>query len=64
MKKNPEFKPPADYRKTRINEKVFVPQNEFPHINFIGQLIGPRGNTLKKLETDCGGIKVFIRGKG
>ena len=64
MKKNPEFKPPADFKKTKYSEKVWIPQEEFPHINFMGQLLGPRGNTLKKLEQDCGGVKVFIRGKG
>ena len=36
---------------------------EFPEINFIGQLLGPRGNTLKKMETESG-AKISIRGKG
>ncbi len=29
----------------------------------VGQLIGPRGNTLKKMEADSG-AKIAIRGKG
>jgi len=64
MRKNPEFKPPADYKKTKATEKVWIPQKEYPEVNFIGQLIGPRGNTLKKMESECGGVKIFIRGKG
>jgi len=65
MKKNPEFQPPPDYKKpTKCKEKVFIPQKEYPTVNFIGQLLGPRGNTLKKMETDAGGAKIFIRGKG
>ena len=36
---------------------------EYPGINFIGLLIGPRGNTLKKMEADSG-AKISIRGKG
>ncbi|KAK9453057.1 hypothetical protein V1511DRAFT_506401 [Dipodascopsis uninucleata] len=64
MKTIPDFKPPADYRRPlKTQEKVFVPVNDYPEINFIGQLIGPRGNTLKKMETESG-AKIAIRGKG
>ena len=44
-------------------EKVWIPQNEYPEINFIGLLIGPRGNTLRKMEAETG-AKISIRGKG
>ncbi|KAK9471595.1 uncharacterized protein V1510DRAFT_419736 [Dipodascopsis tothii] len=60
----PDYKPPVDYRRPlKTQEKVFVPVNEHPEINFIGQLIGPRGNTLKKMETESG-ARIAIRGKG
>jgi len=44
-------------------EKVFIPVKEHPEVNFIGLIIGPRGNTQKRLvqETGC---QVVIRGKG
>ena len=62
---NPHFMPPADYKPpmTRVQERVLIPQDEHPGVNFVGLLIGPRGNTLKKIEKDheC---KVMIRGKG
>jgi hypothetical protein len=32
-------------------------------VNFIGLIIGPRGNTLKKMERETG-AKIMIRGKG
>lgn len=32
---------------TRVSDKVMIPQEEHPEINFVGLLIGPRGNTLK-----------------
>lgn len=32
---------------TRVSDKVLIPQEEHPDINFVGLLIGPRGNTLK-----------------
>ncbi|XP_072031537.1 uncharacterized protein [Amphiura filiformis] len=65
LTENPEYKPPADYKPPvqRVNDRVMIPQEEHPDINFVGLLIGPRGNTLKKLEKDTG-TKIMIRGKG
>ncbi|XP_059147473.1 splicing factor 1-like [Physella acuta] len=65
IKLNPEFKPPSDYKPPviRVSDKVMIPQEEHPDINFVGLLIGPRGNTLKTLEKDTG-AKIIIRGKG
>ncbi|CAA9958776.1 Branchpoint-bridging protein [Pyrenophora teres f. maculata] len=64
MKTLPNYHPPADYRRpTKTQEKVYVPVNDYPEINFIGLLIGPRGNTLKKMETESQ-AKIAIRGKG
>lgn len=31
-------RPPA----TRVSDKVMIPQDEYPEINFVGLLIGPR----------------------
>ena len=42
------FRPPQQ----KISEKVLIPQEEYPEINFVGLLIGPRGNTLKGMEKD------------
>lgn len=53
------FRPPL----IRVSEKVMIPQEEHPDINFVGLLIGPRGNTLKSLEKETG-AKIIIRGKG
>ncbi|PNH26611.1 hypothetical protein BJF96_g10065 [Verticillium dahliae] len=64
MKTIPNYHPPQDYRRpTKTQEKVYVPVNDYPEINFIGLLIGPRGNTLKKMENESG-AKIAIRGKG
>ncbi|XP_076072201.1 splicing factor 1-like isoform X1 [Mytilus galloprovincialis] len=65
MNSNPDYKPPADYKPPiiRVSDKVMIPQDEHPEINFVGLLIGPRGNTLKNLEKDTG-AKIIIRGKG
>ena len=65
MELNEDFKPPADYKppQIKVNDKVMIPQDEHPEINFVGLLIGPRGNTLKSMEKDTG-AKIIIRGKG
>ncbi|KHJ90682.1 zinc knuckle [Oesophagostomum dentatum] len=65
LKINPNFKPPADYRapNIRLHDKVWIPQDAHPELNFVGLLIGPRGNTLKSLEAETG-AKIIIRGKG
>ncbi|KAN0062562.1 hypothetical protein ACQY0O_005094 [Thecaphora frezii] len=67
MQLDPNYRPPAEYHATKRNqrptEKVFLPIKEFPEINFFGLLVGPRGNTLKKMERESG-AKISIRGKG
>ncbi|GMT25923.1 hypothetical protein PFISCL1PPCAC_17220, partial [Pristionchus fissidentatus] len=66
LQMNPDYKPPADYRRAptmRPFDKVWIPQEHHPHLNFVGLLIGPRGNTLKALEAESG-CKIIIRGKG
>ena len=46
-----------------VNDKVMIPQEEHPKIDFVGPLIGPRGNTLKSIESETG-AKIEILGKG
>lgn len=67
MKNDPSFRPPVEYqqqkRSQRPSDKVYIPVKEFPEINFFGLLVGPRGNSLKKMERESG-AKISIRGKG
>ncbi|KAF3684006.1 putative CMP-sialic acid transporter 5-like [Capsicum annuum] len=63
IKKNPAFKPPADYRPPKLQKKLYIPMKEYPGYNFIGLIIGPRGNTQKRMEKETG-AKIVIRGKG
>lgn len=43
--------------------RLDVPIDKFPSYNFVGRLLGPRGNSLKRVEatTQC---RVYIRGQG
>ncbi|KAL6985968.1 hypothetical protein U1Q18_019340 [Sarracenia purpurea var. burkii] len=63
IKRNPAFKPPADYRPPKLHKKLYIPMKEYPGYNFIGLIIGPRGNTQKRMEKETG-AKIVIRGKG
>ncbi|KAG9139471.1 hypothetical protein Leryth_023716, partial [Lithospermum erythrorhizon] len=63
IKRNPNYKPPADYRPPKLYKKLFIPMKEYPGYNFIGLIIGPRGNTQKRMEKETG-AKIVIRGKG
>lgn len=46
-----------------IKKKVYIPNREYPDVNFLGLLIGPRGRTQKELESRTG-ARILIRGKG
>ncbi|KAG9448843.1 hypothetical protein H6P81_008808 [Aristolochia fimbriata] len=43
--------------------RVDIPVEKYPSYNFVGRLLGPRGNSLKRVEasTEC---RVLIRGRG
>lgn len=43
--------------------RLDVPVDRFPNFNFIGRLLGPRGNSLRRIEA-LTGCRVFIRGRG
>lgn len=63
LKVNPLFRPPADYMRQKLQRKIYIPIKEFPQYNFIGLIIGPRGNTQKRMEKESN-CKIAIRGKG
>ena len=63
-KTNPNFRMPSEsLRRAQCMEKLWIPTREHPGINFVGLLIGPRGNELRKMERESG-AKISIRGKG
>uniref|UniRef100_A0A1A9W3P4 K Homology domain-containing protein n=1 Tax=Glossina brevipalpis TaxID=37001 RepID=A0A1A9W3P4_9MUSC len=46
----------------KLTQKVFVPIKQYPKFNFTGKILGPRGNSLRRLqeETQC---KIVIKGR-
>jgi splicing factor 1 len=61
----PQFRPPSDYQPVANKKmrKIMIPADKYPEYNFIGLIIGPRGNTQKRMERETG-AKISIRGKG
>lgn len=49
--------------RVKLSEKVFAPVKEYPKFNFVGRVIGPRGMTLREVESATG-CKLLVRGKG
>ncbi|XP_021910046.1 LOW QUALITY PROTEIN: KH domain-containing protein At3g08620-like [Carica papaya] len=43
--------------------RLEIPVDTFPNFNFVGRLLGPRGNSLKRVEATTG-CRIYIRGKG
>lgn len=48
---------------TRVTLKVRIPAKEYPKFNFIGKIIGPKGNSLRRIqeETEC---RMAVYGRG
>ena len=65
LKMDPLYKPPPDYKPPKKHKKIFIPDtsNDDIPINYIGQIIGPGGQTQKKLEKESK-CKIQIRGEG
>lgn len=54
---------PSPHPTKRFSSKIYIPINEYPGYNFIGLIIGPRGNTQKRMQSETN-TKIAIRGKG
>eukprot|EP00924_Labyrinthula_sp_SR-Ha-C_P011100 maker-scaffold_51-snap-gene-1.65-mRNA-1 protein AED:0.05 eAED:0.05 QI:0/0/0/1/0/0/2/62/367 len=59
---NPSLKPKGMFV-GKVCEKIFVPVKDYPGYNFLGLIIGPRGQTQKELEKETD-TRITVRGKG
>ncbi|XP_022781967.1 protein quaking-like isoform X1 [Stylophora pistillata] len=55
--------PASSGPRVKLSEKVYAPVKEYPKFNFVGRVIGPRGMTLREVESSTG-CKLLVRGKG
>lgn len=63
IKINPTFETPQHYQPPKLYRKIYVPVKKYPRYNFVGLILGPRGNTQKRMEKETG-AKILLRGKG
>jgi hypothetical protein len=59
----PGFRPPPDFRPGKKWRKIMIPIHDHPGYNFFGLIIGPRGNTQKRMQRETN-TKIAIRGMG
>ncbi|RYP40934.1 hypothetical protein DL767_001415 [Monosporascus sp. MG133] len=62
----PNYRAPQGYirgPRRLITDRVYIPAKDFPEVNFIGQLLGPRGRSIADMNARSGAT-VAIRGKG
>ncbi|KAK3378705.1 putative splicing factor [Lasiosphaeria ovina] len=63
----PNYRPPAGYSGQKmcqaIKAKVYIPAKDFPEVNVIGQILGPRGRSLVAMNTESG-ANIVLRGRG
>ena len=62
-KLDPTYQPPTYYKDMSLEDRIEVPQEENPQYNFVGLILGPRGNHLKELEQRTN-TRIMIKGKG
>jgi len=61
--KNNNIAPGFQEEVIELSEKVFLPIKEFPRFNFIGKILGPKGSTLKGIQSSTK-TKILILGHG
>lgn len=62
----PGYCAPREFRhiqRRMVTDKVYIPVKDFPGVNFIGQILGPRGQSLRDMNNQSG-AHIAIRGKG
>jgi hypothetical protein len=60
---NPDYIDLNDKNRMKISHKVLIPCEFFPGYNFVGKLLGNKGENLKKLCTETN-TRMAILGRG
>lgn len=53
----------CDEEVVEMCEKLIIPVNKYPNYNFVGKILGPKGNTLKGIQASSK-TKISILGRG
>lgn len=63
IRKHPTFNTPPSRKPSKLFKKLYVPVKQYPGYNFVGLILGPRGNTQKRMEKETG-ARISLRGAG
>ncbi|KAM4700538.1 KH domain-containing, RNA-binding, signal transduction-associated protein 1 isoform 1-T1 [Discoglossus pictus] len=51
------------HKNIKLKERILIPVKLYPKFNFVGKILGPQGNTIKRLQEETG-AKISVLGKG
>ncbi|XP_078536795.1 KH domain-containing, RNA-binding, signal transduction-associated protein 1 isoform X1 [Lissotriton helveticus] len=51
------------HKNMKLKERILIPVKQYPKFNFVGKILGPQGNTIKRLQEETG-AKISVLGKG
>ncbi|XP_044142549.1 KH domain-containing, RNA-binding, signal transduction-associated protein 1 isoform X1 [Bufo gargarizans] len=51
------------HKNMKLKERILIPVKLYPRFNFVGKILGPQGNTIKRLQEETG-AKISVLGKG
>ncbi|XP_075051308.1 KH domain-containing, RNA-binding, signal transduction-associated protein 1 isoform X1 [Mixophyes fleayi] len=51
------------HKNMKLKERILIPVKLYPKFNFVGKILGPQGNTIKRLQEETG-AKISVLGKG
>ncbi|XP_056383440.1 KH domain-containing, RNA-binding, signal transduction-associated protein 1-like [Hyla sarda] len=51
------------HKNMKLKERILIPVKLYPKFNFVGKILGPQGNTNKRLQEQTG-AKISVLGKG
>ncbi|KAG8451564.1 hypothetical protein GDO86_003676 [Hymenochirus boettgeri] len=51
------------HKNMKLKERILIPIKLYPKFNFVGKILGPQGNTIKRLQEETG-AKISVLGKG
>ena len=46
-----------------LEKKIYIPHENYPYINFIGLILGPKGINQKRMQAETG-CRILVKGKG
>ncbi|XP_028675581.1 KH domain-containing, RNA-binding, signal transduction-associated protein 1-like isoform X1 [Erpetoichthys calabaricus] len=51
------------HKNIKLKERILIPVKQYPKFNFVGKILGPQGNTIRRLQEETG-AKISVLGKG